>query len=120
MGRRRAVDSDGRQGRVKARGSRGRHRKSRAQPGSSSPENGEHRSHIGWLEMGWQIRLIALLAFSASLLAQGRGQPPASPRAAAPADFTGAWVSVITEDWRWRMVTPARGDFASIPLNAEG
>ena len=70
--------------------------------------------------MGWQIRLIALLAFSASLLAQGRGQPPASPRAAAPADFTGAWVSVITEDWRWRMVTPARGDFASIPLNAEG
>jgi hypothetical protein len=29
-------------------------------------------------------------------------------------------VSVVTEDWRWRMVTPAKGDFASVPLNAEG
>jgi hypothetical protein len=34
--------------------------------------------------------------------------------------LTGYWVAVITEDWRWRMVTPARGDFASIPYNAEG
>ncbi len=50
----------------------------------------------------------------------GRGapQPPRSPRAAAPVDFTGYWVSVVTEDWRWRMVTPARGDFAGVPLNA--
>jgi hypothetical protein len=39
----------------------------------------------------------------------GRGaqQPPRTPRAAAPVDFTGYWVSVVTEDWRWRMVTPA-------------
>jgi hypothetical protein len=35
-------------------------------------------------------------------------------------DFTGYWVSVVTEDWRWRMVTPIKGDFASIPLTAEG
>jgi hypothetical protein len=35
-------------------------------------------------------------------------------------DFTGYWVSVVTEDWRWRMVTPIKGDFAGIPLNAEG
>jgi len=49
----------------------------------------------------------------------GRGaQPPRTPRAAAPVDFTGYWVSVVTEDWRWRMVTPARGDFAGVPLNA--
>ena len=54
------------------------------------------------------------------LHAQARGQAPATARAAAPVDFTGYWVSVVTEDWRWRMVTPARGDFASIPLNAEG
>jgi hypothetical protein len=27
-------------------------------------------------------------------------------------------VSVVTEDWRWRMVTPAKGDFAGVPLNA--
>jgi hypothetical protein len=50
----------------------------------------------------------------------GPRQPPKSPEAAAPADFTGYWVSVVTEDWRWRMVTPIRGDFASIPLNNEG
>lgn len=58
-----------------------------------------------------------------SLHAQGRGAPagpPPTPKAAAPVDFTGYWVSVVTEDWRWRMVTPSKGDFASIPLNAEG
>jgi len=68
---------------------------------------------------------VIALAFQATLLAQppGRGGPPAppkSPREAAPVDFTGYWVSVVTEDWRWRMVTPIKGDFASIPLNAEG
>jgi hypothetical protein len=54
---------------------------------------------------------------------QGRGGAPATPataKSSAPVDFTGYWVSVVTEDWRWRMVTPTRGDFASIPLNAEG
>src|SRR5204863_232120 len=33
---------------------------------------------------------------------------------------TGYWISVVTEDWRWRMVTPAKGDVDSVPLNAEG
>ncbi len=47
-------------------------------------------------------------------------QAPKSAEASAPADFTGYWVSVVTEDWRWRMVTPIKGDFASIPLNNEG
>jgi hypothetical protein len=28
------------------------------------------------------------------------------------------WVSVVTEDWRWRMRTPPKGDYASLPLNA--
>ena len=46
--------------------------------------------------------------------------PPPTARSAAPVDLTGQWVSVITEDWRWRMVTPPKGDFASVPLNAEG
>jgi hypothetical protein len=27
---------------------------------------------------------------------------------------------VVTEDWRFRMMTPAKGDYPSIPLNAEG
>ncbi len=50
----------------------------------------------------------------------GRGQPPPqTPREAAPFDLTGQWVSVVTEDWQWRMVTPQKGDYASVPLNAE-
>lgn len=56
--------------------------------------------------------------------AQGRGrggqQPPASPRAAAPIDLTGYWVSVITEDWRLRMVTPLKGDYTGLALTPEG
>jgi hypothetical protein len=70
----------------------------------------------------WKVLLVLITALSLRLDAQGppggRGAaPPRSPREAAPVDFTGHWVSVVTEDWRWRMVTPARGDFAGVPLN---
>ena len=52
---------------------------------------------------------------------RGRGGPPAPPgRAGAPVDLTGTWVSVVTEDWQWRMRTPAKGDTMSVPLNGEG
>jgi hypothetical protein len=47
-------------------------------------------------------------------------QPPRAPRAAATSDLTGYWVSVVTEEWRWRMVTPPKGDYTSIPLSDEG
>jgi hypothetical protein len=62
------------------------------------------------------------LALSADLHAQqgGRGNPPSTPKVGAPIDLTGYWVSVVTEDWRWRMVTPPKGDYESVPLNAEG
>jgi hypothetical protein len=51
---------------------------------------------------------------------RGRGQPaPPAPRAAAPIDLTGYWVSIVTQDWRWRMVTPAKGDYQGIPLTPE-
>jgi len=43
-----------------------------------------------------------------------------SGRAGANVDLTGFWVSFVTEDWRYRMVTPPKGDYTSIPLNAEG
>jgi hypothetical protein len=60
-----------------------------------------------------------------SLSAQrGRGGapqgPPPVPRAAAPIDLTGYWVSLVTDDWRWRMVTPPKGDVLYLPVNAEG
>ncbi len=52
---------------------------------------------------------------------RGRGQaPPQTAQAAAPIDLTGWWVSIVTEDWRWRMVTPAKLDYASVPISNEG
>jgi hypothetical protein len=72
------------------------------------------------------VRLTTGLVLIAWMNAAGeaqRGQTPSeAPRtakAAAPMDLTGTWVSVVTEDWRWRMVTPLKGDAASIPINAE-
>jgi hypothetical protein len=45
---------------------------------------------------------------------------PATPRGSAPIDITGHWVSLITDDWVYRMITPAKGDVSYVPLNAEG
>jgi len=41
-----------------------------------------------------------------------------SAEQAALIDLTGNWVSVIDEDWHVRMITPAKGDFIEVPLNA--
>jgi hypothetical protein len=46
--------------------------------------------------------------------------PPADSRAAAPQDLTGYWVSLVTEDWRYRMLTPDKGDYTGISLNPTG
>src|SRR5262252_9103024 len=50
----------------------------------------------------------------------GRGGPPQSGRQAAPIDLSGYWVSVVMEDWKFRMVTPKKGVYETLPLNAEG
>ena len=53
----------------------------------------------------------------------GRGGAPQAPQTAKAAslfDVTGYWVSVVTEDWRYRMVTPAKGDYGGVALNPEG
>src|SRR2546426_10104670 len=71
-------------------------------------------------------RTLALAALTLSLAnpmrAQrgGRGGPPQTARQAAPFDLTGYWVSVINEDWKFRMVTPKKGVYETLPLNAEG
>jgi hypothetical protein len=67
--------------------------------------------------------ILLVVALSSAVFAQrGRGAQGggATPRAAASVDLTGYWVSVVTEDWRFRMVTPKKGDHPSVPLNAEG
>ena len=65
---------------------------------------------------------VVALAVCAPAVAQqdSQNEQPASARAAAPIDLTGQWVSVISEDWRWRMVTPPHGDYASVPLTDQG
>jgi hypothetical protein len=60
------------------------------------------------------------LALGGPLQAQrGNVQPPASARASAPIDLTGTWVSIVTQDWRWRMVPPPKGDYRGIPMTPE-
>src|SRR5665213_456511 len=63
--------------------------------------------------------LATFLATAGGLFAQFGGPPPV-PRAAAPEDLTGYWVSLVTEDWRYRMVTPAKGDYDGVPVAPEG
>src|SRR5579863_8840991 len=66
--------------------------------------------------------LVIAAALALPLLAQPpggrRAGPPPNPKAAAPIDLTGYWVSIVTEDWRYRMVTPAPGDYQGVPMTA--
>ena len=73
------------------------------------------------------VRTTCVLAATAVVCARAHAQPPAPApqppepaRQSAPIDLTGQWVAVVNEDWRWRMVTPPPGDYASVPLNADG
>ena len=61
-----------------------------------------------------------MLALGGALHAQrGNPQPPVPARTAAPIDLTGTWVSIVTQDWRWRMVPPPKGDYRGIPMTPD-
>lgn len=80
---------------------------------------------------------VAALFFSATAIAAVAGQsafsqpvpgPPQSAKAGAPSDLTGYWVSVVVEDWRYRMLPPRKipppaggifGGGIGVPINAE-
>ena len=51
-----------------------------------------------------------------------RGGQPAGggARGAAPTDLTGYWVSVVSEDWKYRMLTPPKGEYGNVPISPEG
>ena len=54
---------------------------------------------------------------------RGRGGPggaPQSAQAAATSDLTGYWVRIVTEDWRWLMEVPPKGNADSIPISPAG
>jgi hypothetical protein len=66
---------------------------------------------------------VAWLASGVLVAAQGgRGASAgsqATPRGVAPVDLAGYWVSVVSEDWRFRMMTPPKGDYGGVPLRPD-
>ena len=82
------------------------------------------QGRIALLSVSAAALAIAVTMMGQPVVAQGgppqQGGPQPSPWASAPIDITGYWVSVVNEDWRWRMVTPPRGDVASIPITDAG
>ena len=74
-----------------------------------------------WLRCGAAaLALFAAATVTAQPPARVRVEPPKSARESAAIDLTGQWVSIVNEDWRWRMVTPPKGDVSSVPVNAAG
>jgi len=75
-----------------------------------------HRGSTSAAVFAAAVALVSGLA-TVGVIAQTRA---AAGRAESPRDITGYWVSVVSEDWHWRMVTPRKGDYASLPLNERG
>ena len=77
------------------------------------------RSHVRVFVIGAAALVVALLTMQGEGQGQGRGNQPApSARSAAPFDPTGYWSSLVTQNWRLRMVLPAKGDYIGIPVSA--
>ena len=55
----------------------------------------------------------------AAILAQAPPGAGQTAKAAAPIDLSGYWVALVTEDWRYRMLTAPKGDYYSLPLTPE-
>lgn len=47
-------------------------------------------------------------------------QAPQSARSLSPLDLSGYWVSLVTEDWRFRMIVATAGDYEGITLTPAG
>jgi hypothetical protein len=69
----------------------------------------------------FEILLIAGAALVSASPSFAQFGPPPAPqgpaRDIAPIDLTGQWVSIVTEDWRFRMVVPPKNDYPGLPLN---
>jgi hypothetical protein len=75
----------------------------------------------GWLAAAlWVVGAVAARAQEQAPLEGPLGPKLAAPldaRQAAPFDPTGYWVSIISQDWIYRMVVMRRGEYAGIPIN---
>jgi hypothetical protein len=73
------------------------------------------------VDLSAQLRGRDVTDLDASNTGRGRGGPAAkTPQEAAPIDLTGYWVSIVSEDWRFRMLTPPKGDYPNFLLNPAG
>jgi hypothetical protein len=79
---------------------------------------------IGLASISLAALLMSAPAIHAQRGPQGRGGNPAAPggRGAAERAFdpSGYWVSIVSDEWRYRMLTPAKGNLDYVPVNAEG
>ena len=66
------------------------------------------------------LSLLLPASLAAQRPANAQGAAPTTARAAATDDYTGYWVSEVTEKWRFRMIVPDKGDYIMVPLNPEG
>jgi hypothetical protein len=78
------------------------------------------------------LSLLLVLEWPSEVTAQRRGQGDAgranpagqgrggTGQADAPFDLTGYWVAMISDEWRYRMLTPPKGNVDYVPVNAEG
>jgi hypothetical protein len=67
-----------------------------------------------------RIFFIAALATLLWIVSESRAAGQAvTAKASAPVDLTGYWVAFVTEDWRFRMITPRRGDYQAVPMTPE-
>jgi hypothetical protein len=66
-----------------------------------------------------KLFLIATLVTLSSVAGQDRGAPAgaaSTAKSSAAIDVTGYWVAFVTEDWRFRMITPHKGDYQGVPM----
>jgi len=71
------------------------------------------------LRLTFTCATVFAMCAPAVIFAQGLPGAGLSAKAAAPIDLSGYWVSLVTEDWRYRMLTAPKGDYYSIPLTPE-
>jgi hypothetical protein len=65
---------------------------------------------------------LSFVAAQPRAAAQDRGatkNAAATAKASAVMDLTGYWVAVVTKDWRFRMVTPRKGDYQAVPMTEQ-
>jgi hypothetical protein len=65
------------------------------------------------------LLLVAALPRAAGQDRNAPASAAASPKVSAPVDMTGYWVALVTEDWRFRMVTPRKGDYQAVPMTEQ-